>query len=337
MTTIGSFMMPWMIAKVKLEVKLAAGYDPRKITIEEAQHLNPRWIVLERSKTDFKQQESLCADAASFDLPSWILAACIFEPKNCVDLSIARRDNSNDKLCNPDNFAILRGVSYHFESEIETALQHIYETYDHHDVKANDDLYAVALLFRLLRQQGYPISCDAFNKFKDDNGKIRESLIGDARGMLSLWWKELDFAKKMPFARDRVVECYFWILEVYFEPQYLLARRMLTKVIALTSIINDIYEVYGTLEELVLFTDAIERWEISAIDQLPEYMKLCYQALLDVYNMIDEEMARNGRSYRIHYAKSAMKILVRAYFEEAKWFHQGYVPIQVSKSICELL
>ncbi|KAI7993011.1 putative LRR receptor-like serine/threonine-protein kinase [Camellia lanceoleosa] len=32
---------------VKLEVKLAAGYDPRKITIEEAQHLNPRWIVLE--------------------------------------------------------------------------------------------------------------------------------------------------------------------------------------------------------------------------------------------------------------------------------------------------
>ncbi|THF93978.1 hypothetical protein TEA_028451 [Camellia sinensis var. sinensis] len=265
---------------------------------------------------------------------------------------------------------------------------------------------------------------DVFNKFMDDNGKIRESLIGDVRGMLSLyeaahlrvrgedildealsftithlesavpnlsnlvqeqvihalnqpihkglkrleatryfffyeqdnsynkvllnfakldfnllqkmhqwelseitrWWKELDFAKKMPFARNRIVECYFWILGVYFEPQYLLARRMLTKVIALTSIIDDIYDVYGTLEELALFTNAIERWEISAIDQLPEYMKPCYQALLDVYNMIDEEMARKGTSYRVHYAKSAMKILVRAYFEEAKWFHQGYVP-----------
>ncbi|THG02152.1 hypothetical protein TEA_015985 [Camellia sinensis var. sinensis] len=130
----------------------------------------------------------------------------------------------------------------------------------------------------------------------------------------------------MPIARDRMVECYFWILGVYFEPQYLLARRMLTKVTALTSIIDDIYDVYGTLEELVLFTDAIERWEISAIDQLPEYMKPCYQALLDVYNMIDEEMARKKTSYRVHYAKFAMKILVRAYFEEAKWFHQGYVP-----------
>ncbi|KAA8545525.1 hypothetical protein F0562_020309 [Nyssa sinensis] len=33
--------------EVKLEVKLAAGYDPRKITIEEAQKSNPRWLVLD--------------------------------------------------------------------------------------------------------------------------------------------------------------------------------------------------------------------------------------------------------------------------------------------------
>ncbi|CAL5341821.1 unnamed protein product [Camellia sinensis] len=265
----------------------------------------------------------------------------------------------------------------------------------------------------IMCRMGY---ADVFNKFKDDNGKIHESLIGDVRGMLSLYeaahlrvrgedildealsfsithlesavpnlsnrvqeqvihalnqpihkglkrleatryfffyeqddshnkvllnFARLDFnlLQKMHqwelsvitriFARDRIVECYFWLLGVYFEPQYLFATGMLTKVIALTSIIYDIYDIYGTLEELALFTDAIKRWEISAIDQLPEYMKPCYQALLDVYNMIDEEMARKGRSYRVHDAKSAislMKNLVRAYFEEAKWFHQGYVP-----------
>ncbi|CAL5402868.1 unnamed protein product [Camellia sinensis] len=85
---------------------------------------------------------------------------------------VAANDHPSQKL----NFidAIQRlGVSYHFESEIEAALQHIYEAnYDHHDEKAKDDLYTIALLFRLLRQQGYPISCDAFNKFKDDNDKI---------------------------------------------------------------------------------------------------------------------------------------------------------------------
>ena len=73
------------------------------------------------------------------------------------------------------------------------------------------------------------------------------------------WWKELDFANKLPFARDRIVECYFWILGVYYEPEYGMARRMLTKVISTTSVIDDIYDVYGTPEELELFAAAIER------------------------------------------------------------------------------
>ena len=59
-------------------------------------------------------QESLCADAASFDLPSWLLTACISEAKNCIDLSIARREESNDKSQNPDNFAILKGELINF-------------------------------------------------------------------------------------------------------------------------------------------------------------------------------------------------------------------------------
>ena len=76
------------------------------------------------------------------------------------------------------------------------------------------------------------------------------------------WWKELDFASKLPFARDRLVECYFWMLGVYFELQYVGGRRILTKILAMTSIIDDMYDAYGTLEELELFTKAIERFEI---------------------------------------------------------------------------
>lgn len=55
-------------------------------------------------------QKGLCADAASFDLPSGLLTACISEASKCVDLSIVRRDKSNDKSCSPDNFAILKGI-----------------------------------------------------------------------------------------------------------------------------------------------------------------------------------------------------------------------------------
>ena len=72
----------------------------------------------------------------------------------------------------------------------------------------------------------------------------------------------MNFERKLPFARNRIVEGYFWILGVYFEPQYSLGRRLMTKVISLTSAIDDIYDVYGTLDELQLFTEAIERFEV---------------------------------------------------------------------------
>ncbi|KAH7860029.1 hypothetical protein Vadar_008332 [Vaccinium darrowii] len=101
----------------------------------------------------------------------------------------------------------------------------------------------------------------------------------------------------------------------------------LTKVISLISVIDDVYDASNaTIEELVLFNDAIQRWEVSALNQLPDYMKLVYQKLLDTYNMFDDEMAKQGRSYRVEYAKLAMKNLVRGYLAEAKWYHEGYVP-----------
>ncbi|KAK4765396.1 hypothetical protein SAY86_026486 [Trapa natans] len=62
--------------------------------------------------------ETLCADAASFDLPSGFLTACISEAKTCVDLSVTRREQSNDKSRNPDDFAILRALLLKLEKRI---------------------------------------------------------------------------------------------------------------------------------------------------------------------------------------------------------------------------
>lgn len=56
----------------------------------------------------FHEQESLCSDAASFDLPPGLLSACISEVTTCINIAVARR-KSNDKSCDPDTFAILRG------------------------------------------------------------------------------------------------------------------------------------------------------------------------------------------------------------------------------------
>ncbi|KAL5548165.1 hypothetical protein UlMin_003396 [Ulmus minor] len=143
---------------------------------------------------------------------------------------------------------------------------------------------------------------------------------------ISKWWKNLDFVSKLPFTRDRVVEGFFWIVGVYFEPKYALGRKILTKVIAITSIIDDTYDNYATVDELELFTDAIERWDISCIDQIPEYMRYCYKELLVIYDEIEAEMAKDGKEYQVPYAKEVMKRLARAYLIESKWFQTNYVP-----------
>ncbi|KAK4539090.1 hypothetical protein RGQ29_031979 [Quercus rubra] len=299
------------------------------------------------------------------------------------------------------------GVSYHFEGEIDEVLQQIHKYHYTCDVQESDDaLYTIALHFRLLRQQGYNILSDIFNKFEDNMGNFKESLTNDVKGMLSFyeathmrvhgedildealkfttthlesmainfspplatqvshalnrpiqkclprvearqyfsiyqenashnevllnfakldfnmlqkqhqkelshisrWWKGIDVATNLSFARDRVVELYFWILGVYFEPQYSLARRILTKTICMASIIDDIYDAYGTHEELELFTDAIK------------------SVLLDVFEEIEEEMCKDGRLYCVYHAKVAMKKLVQAYFEEAVWLREKYIP-----------
>jgi len=52
------------------------------------------------------------------------------------------------------------GIDYHFEQEIDVQLERIHKNYsqlDHGDFKG-DDLHMVALMFRLLRQQGFNIS-----------------------------------------------------------------------------------------------------------------------------------------------------------------------------------
>ncbi|MFQ6669276.1 hypothetical protein Gotur_034597 [Gossypium turneri] len=79
------------------------------------------------------------------------------------------------------------GVAYHFEKEIEDALDIIYH---HHcnNAQIDDDLYTASVRFRLLREHGFNVCCaDTFNKFIDEKGKFKESLISDVKAMLELY------------------------------------------------------------------------------------------------------------------------------------------------------
>nr|Q49SP6.1 RecName: Full=Germacrene D synthase 2; AltName: Full=PatTpsBF2 [Pogostemon cablin]AAS86320.1 germacrene D synthase [Pogostemon cablin] len=316
------------------------------------------------------------------------------------------------------------GIESLFEEDIDNALKNLSENFDDY-CKDKHDLYAIALSFRLLRQHGYRISCDVFDKLKDgEDGfkvppsdealavvelleathlrihgevvldrafvfarihlesieanlnnpvakQVHNALYGysNRRGMqqvearkyipiyeqyashhqgllklatlnfnlqqtmhkrelseLSRWYRDLEVPTMLPFARQRLVETYFWDAGVVFEPENDVARMILVKVQCLISFLDDTFDAYGSFEELQLFTDAINTWDVSCLDQLPDYMKIIYKALLGVFEVIEKLMIKQGTLYRLNYAKEAMKIVVGGYFVEAKWREEKSKP-----------
>ncbi|KAL5225797.1 hypothetical protein ABZP36_012436 [Zizania latifolia] len=58
--------------------------------------------------------ESICVDAASFDLLPNNLTSCIVEAQECIQLCAVKRsiENSADKQFDPENYAILKSEPY---------------------------------------------------------------------------------------------------------------------------------------------------------------------------------------------------------------------------------
>ncbi|XP_060167938.1 (R)-linalool synthase TPS5, chloroplastic-like isoform X2 [Lycium barbarum] len=143
---------------------------------------------------------------------------------------------------------------------------------------------------------------------------------------LSKWWKSTSLAEKLSFSRDRLVEDFLWSVGLAFEPQHNYCRRMLTKVVALIVVIDDIYDVYGTLNELEIFTDAVERWDIKAMERLPDYMKLCYLALFNSTNEMAYDILKEQGINVLPYLTKQWADLCKAYLREARWYYNEHMP-----------
>nr|AJP67537.1 (E, E)-farnesol/(E)-nerolidol synthase [Phyllostachys edulis] len=74
------------------------------------------------------------------------------------------------------------GIDHHFEDKIITTLSRI------QSAELNSpSLHEVALRFRLLRQQGFWVSPDEFNKFRCEDGGFITDITNDPKGLLSLY------------------------------------------------------------------------------------------------------------------------------------------------------
>lgn len=70
----------------------------------------------------------------------------------------------------------------------------------------------------------------------------------------------MGLVESLGFARDKPGECFLWTVGVFPEPCYSNCRVELAKTICILLVMDDIFDTYGTLDELVLFTEAIKRF-----------------------------------------------------------------------------
>ncbi|KAM3282946.1 hypothetical protein P3S67_026591 [Capsicum chacoense] len=215
----------------------------------------------------------------------------------------------------------LESVAPHLNSPLKEQVTHALEQSLHKGIPRIEIRFFIASIYEKQETKS-----DVLLRFAKVDYNMLQMLHKQELAEVSRWWKDLNFVNTLPYARDRVVECYFWALGVYYEPQYSQARVMLVKTIAMISIVDDTYDAYGTVDELAIYTDVIQRWDIKEIDCLPDYMRISYKALLDLYKDYETEMSRDGRSHVVNYAKERLKELVKSYNIEAKWFIEGHMP-----------
>ncbi|GMN58047.1 hypothetical protein TIFTF001_027146 [Ficus carica] len=160
---------------------------------------------------------------------------------------------------------------------------------------------------------------------KWDFNMVQSTLQNDLKD-LSMWWKDVGLTNKLSFARDRLVESFFWSVGMAFEPQYSRLREELTKVFAFVTVIDDVYDVYGTVDELELFTNAIERWDVQAVQNLPDYMRICFLALYNTVNDLVYETLKERDEYILPYLKKAWADMCKAFLQEKKWTQNKETP-----------
>ncbi|KAL7088785.1 hypothetical protein ACP275_13G148700 [Erythranthe tilingii] len=141
------------------------------------------------------------------------------------------------------------------------------------------------------------------------------------------WWRNLGLSEVFTFARDRAVESFLFATGVAYEPQNGSLRKWLTKAITLILIIDDVYDIYGSIDELDQFTTAVVRWDPTEAQHLPEGIKISFSALYDTVNEMDREIQKDkGWNSVLPHLTKVWEDFCKALFVEAKWYEKGHTP-----------
>ncbi|KAL6629739.1 hypothetical protein ACP70R_029504 [Stipagrostis hirtigluma subsp. patula] len=140
------------------------------------------------------------------------------------------------------------------------------------------------------------------------------------------WWMDLGLGQEVPVARDQVCKWYMWSMTTFQGSSFSRYRVEITKIISFVYVVDDIFDLVGTLDELFDFTNAIKMWDIAAADSLPSCMRSCYKALYTVTNDIADMAEKEHGLNPSNHLRKAWTRLFDGFLVEAKWLATDQVP-----------
>ncbi|WOG98396.1 hypothetical protein DCAR_0417737 [Daucus carota subsp. sativus] len=143
---------------------------------------------------------------------------------------------------------------------------------------------------------------------------------------MSRSWKRIQWEEKFNFSRGTLVQGFYWSLGIKIGSEFKYARNVLSALNVFITTIDDIYDVYGTLEELELLTKLTKSWDAADLDQLPDFMKICFTEFYSEINKLDDVAQREHGVSILPYIQKMWTGLFEAYLVEAKWYNSGYKP-----------
>nr|QIA61389.1 terpene synthase 4 [Chiococca alba] len=132
---------------------------------------------------------------------------------------------------------------------------------------------------------------------------------------------------KLKFARQKSAYCYFSAAATIFSPELSDARISWAKNGVLTTLVDDFFDVGGSLEELKKLIELVEKWDINVSDGCcSEPVQILFSALHSTIQEIgDKAFKWQARSVTNHIIKIWLDLL-NSMLREAEWARNATVP-----------
>nr|AUZ98428.1 ent-kaurene synthase isoform X2 [Trachyspermum ammi] len=165
-----------------------------------------------------------------------------------------------------------------------------------------------------------------FERLAVDDFNFCQSIQQEELKLLESWVVD-NSLDKLKFARQKTSYCYFSAAATLFSPELCDARMSWAKNGILTTVVDDFFDVGGSVEELLNLIQLVEEWDLNEESECcSEHVRIIYSALhYTICEIAESALKWQARDVTTHLIEIWLELL-NSMLREAEWVRNSYVP-----------